>query len=162
MTLFVVSSLVALLGVGFNTVLTRAYQREYGKRIEEVSRKNQIELGYGLSPTVVGRWFDRIADMAGNFPAVVLTLVAFLEIRPFTDSSLASAVLVVAAVTFCLVTVVADSPQKPPPRRIQVRLRRKSILSLSLYTVILIGLNLCGLVLVLVFPDVHGSVAGTS
>lgn len=153
MTLFIVAALVALLGSVFNSVLAAAYRTEYDRRLRVAMKKSGSTLGYGLSPDVLGTWFERVADVAANFPAVVLTLLAFVEIEPFSSSALFVSVLLLVAVAFTLVVFVTNGPTRSIWSWRIKRVKNLSI-SLSIWTLILIGLNLAGVIFVIAIPSI--------
>lgn len=168
MTLFVISALVALLGSAFCTVQVNAYMREYEKRAnaavaglqrrtpdavepadapyigDDRSSEQRPALGYGLSPDVIHSWFDRVADLASNFPAVVLTIVAFDEVEPFKSRPLLVSLLAVGLVALSLFALYRTGPTRSAPKGLRIKVGSAFRVTLSYWTLLLFGLNLAG------------------
>lgn len=153
MILFILSAMVAGLSTIFNAAMVNAYMREYDERARVFVEKSGAGLPHGLSTTVIRSWLSRVADVSTNFPAVVLTFVAFSEIEPFATHELATALLIFASTCFVLATALTDGPKRAEPWGIRVKVRKME-LALSVWTILLIALNLSGLGLVSFFPEV--------
>lgn len=155
MTLFIVSAAVALLSSIFNIGMVRAYRREYDKRARAFTVKANTDLPHGMSTDVIGSWLGRVADVSSNFPAVVLTIVAFADIRPFSSGGMAMAFLLIVAVAFVMATFLTDGPAHGEPWSWELPLGKRSYVPLSIWSLILIALNVLGLVLVASIPGIH-------
>lgn len=148
MTLFIIAGVVALLGSFLNVIVAMRYRAAYKKRLDSLLESSQLTLGYGLNPSVIGNWFERVADVSANFPAVILTLVAFMDREPFATSTLLLGGLLVLAAAFAVGVLTFDTPTRTTWSLVIFRSKKRNVrVSLSLWTLILVSLNALGVIL---------------
>ena len=140
MSIFVVSLIVTLLTIVFSKRQARSYESEYRTRMD-VELSSRGDLGIGLSPEVIRCWFDQGLDLASNFPALILTLVAYSELDSF-EAAAGTTTLLIAAVVITMAIVMFSAPKYATSAR---------LLDISSISWLVLLLNVAGIAVAAMF-----------